>query len=332
MGCEGFLAYSAPSGFRRRPAPGLWGLHTASPSVKLGDAMLYRFDGVDEQLDLVPMAARRAFDLAGRHVSLEGWRSLPLALRKNLVQAGAAPAVDVDRVREAAAAAVPAGDPMEATADPSHTAVPEDVARVFGRERPVPDSVWSTLSPLDRYTLAKVCRRGRRDRIDAAYEEIIGRSSVSSHLSPSGEARMIDVGSKAPSERRAVGESRVRMSIGAFERLRDGDGPKGDVLGTARIAGIMAAKRTADLIPLCHPIALTKVSVEFDLDTAESTVRIVATVEARDRTGVEMEALTAASVGALTIYDMLKSVDRGMTIGPTELVSKSGGRSGDYQR
>ena len=294
--------------------------------------MLYRFDGIDDQLDLVPMAARRALDLAGRQLSLEGWRSLPVALRRNLVAAGTAAGVDVEMVREAAAAAVPSADPIEAVPDPGVTSVPEGVTRTLGPARPIPDSTWAALSPLDRYTLAKVCRRGRSERIAAAYTEIVGQSSVSSHLGPSGGARMIDVGSKDASERRAVGESRVTMSVGALERLRNGDGPKGDVLGTARIAGILAAKRTAELIPLCHPIALTKVAVEFDLDAADSTVLIHATVEARDRTGVEMEALTAASVSALTIYDMLKSVDRAMTIGPTELVSKSGGRSGDYER
>jgi cyclic pyranopterin phosphate synthase len=108
--------------------------------------------------------------------------------------------------------------------------------------------------------------------------------------------------------------------------------PKGDVLGTARLAGIIAAKKTADLIPLCHPLSLTKVTLELSEDSASSAVRIEARVEAMDRTGVEMEALTAASVAALTIYDMLKAFDRGMQIGPTRLLSKSGGRSGDYAR
>jgi cyclic pyranopterin phosphate synthase len=122
------------------------------------------------------------------------------------------------------------------------------------------------------------------------------------------------------------------MSKSAFERLSAVDTKKGDVIGTARIAGIMAAKRTPDLIPLCHPIALSKVTVDFELDEASYAVRIVATVEALDRTGVEMESLVAASVAGLTIYDMLKSVDRGMVLGPTELLEKSGGRSGRYTR
>jgi cyclic pyranopterin monophosphate synthase len=142
----------------------------------------------------------------------------------------------------------------------------------------------------------------------------------------------VDVGEKLPTVRRAVSRSEVRMSREAFERLSALDSAKGDVIGTARIAGIMAAKRTPDLIPLCHPIALSKVTVDFELDEAACAVRIKATVEAVDRTGVEMEAMVAASIAGLTIYDMLKSVDRGMVLGPTELHEKSGGRSGPYAR
>jgi cyclic pyranopterin phosphate synthase len=122
------------------------------------------------------------------------------------------------------------------------------------------------------------------------------------------------------------------MSAEAFQKLRTADVAKGDVLGTARVAGIMGAKRTADLIPLCHPIALSKVTVEFELEEAERAVQVVAIAEAVDRTGVEMEALVAASVAALTIYDMLKGIDRAMVIGPTLLLEKSGGRSGDFSR
>jgi cyclic pyranopterin phosphate synthase len=143
---------------------------------------------------------------------------------------------------------------------------------------------------------------------------------------------MVDVAEKPRTLRRAVSRSEVRMSDAAFERLSRIDADKGDVIAAARIAGIMAAKRTADLIPLCHPIALSKVTVDFELDAAAHAVLIVATAEAVDRTGVEMESLVAASVAGLTIYDMLKSIDRGMLIGPTALVEKSGGRSGHYKR
>jgi cyclic pyranopterin phosphate synthase len=122
------------------------------------------------------------------------------------------------------------------------------------------------------------------------------------------------------------------MNAGAFDRLSRAEAPKGDVLGTARLAGIMAAKKTSEIVPLCHPVALTHLSVEVALDREVRRVVITATAEAHDRTGVEMEALVAASAAALTVYDMLKAFDRAMEIGPTRLVAKSGGRSGDYRR
>ena len=151
------------------------------------------------------------------------------------------------------------------------------------------------------------------------------------HLSESGDARMVDVGSKPATTRKAVARGRIKMSAAAFKAVRDGNGPKGDVLGPARIAGIMAAKKTAELIPLCHPLSLDFVGVDFALDEAAS--EIVATAEARTsgKTGVEMEALTAVSVALLTIYDMAKAVDRAMEISGIHLVEKTGGARGDYR-
>ncbi|HEY2514145.1 MAG TPA: cyclic pyranopterin monophosphate synthase MoaC [Polyangiaceae bacterium] len=152
---------------------------------------------------------------------------------------------------------------------------------------------------------------------------------LSTHLDARGQAHMVDVGAKEVTARRAVARGRVAMEAATLARLRAGDVAKGDVLATARIAGIQAAKRTSELIPLCHAIALSRVTVDFAFD--EGGVVIEAAAEARDRTGVEMEALTAASVAALTVYDMLKSVDRGMRIA-VELVSKSGGKTGEWTR
>lgn len=149
------------------------------------------------------------------------------------------------------------------------------------------------------------------------------------HLDRKGQAHMVDVGDKDTTARRAVAEARVRMARATFARLAAGDTPKGDVLATARIAGIQAAKRTSELIPLCHAIALTKVAVDVDLRDGEA--RITATAEARDRTGVEMEALVAASTAALTLYDMLKAVDRGMSF-EVALVTKEGGKTGTWTR
>jgi cyclic pyranopterin phosphate synthase len=152
------------------------------------------------------------------------------------------------------------------------------------------------------------------------------------HLDAQGQAHMVDVADKAVTSRRAVAEGRVVMAAETLALIRAGDARKGDVLGTARLAGIMAAKRTHELIPLCHPLPITKVSVELEPDDSLPGVRITAEVRVTGQTGVEMEALTAVSVAALTIYDMVKAVDRAMRIEGVELVHKSGGKSGVYER
>lgn len=143
---------------------------------------------------------------------------------------------------------------------------------------------------------------------------------------------MVDVGDKAETERIAVAEGHVVMAPETLALIRDGDARKGDVIGTARLAGIMAAKQTSTLIPLCHPLMLSKVTVDITEDHSLPGLHVRATVKLTGKTGVEMEALTAVSVACLTIYDMAKAVDRGMEIGSIRLVSKSGGKSGDWRR
>jgi len=142
---------------------------------------------------------------------------------------------------------------------------------------------------------------------------------------------MVDVAGKAVTERVAVAEGYVRMEAATLRLIEEGAAPKGDVLAAARIAGIMAAKKTHELIPLCHPLNLSKVSVEFSILSDKHSVRVEAMAKASGRTGVEMEALTAVSVGCLTLYDMLKAKDKGMQIEGIRLLSKSGGKSGDYR-
>lgn len=150
------------------------------------------------------------------------------------------------------------------------------------------------------------------------------------HLDDSGAARMVDVSAKDVTEREAVAEAIVVLSPEAFATVREGNAPKGDVLATARIAGIMAAKKTAELIPLCHPLALSKADVDFEWFEDRNAIRIEALTKTTAQTGVEMEALTAASVAALTIYDMVKAIDKGAVIETVRLVRKSGGKSGPY--
>ena len=152
------------------------------------------------------------------------------------------------------------------------------------------------------------------------------------HLDTTGAASMVDVGEKPVSERVAVAEGAVVMAPATLATIRAGNAKKGDVIGTARIAGIMAAKRTHELIPLCHPIALSAISVEIEPDDALPGLRVRATAKVAERTGVEMEALTAVSVACLTIYDMAKAIDRGMELTAIRLVEKSGGRSGTWRR
>ena len=151
------------------------------------------------------------------------------------------------------------------------------------------------------------------------------------HFDESGQAQMVDVGEKPVTDRKAVARGRIRMQGETLQLIVGGDVKKGDVLGVARLSGIMAAKRTSDLIPLCHPLKLTSVTIDFTPNTDKSEITITATIQARDRTGVEMEALVAVSTAALTIYDMCKSHDRGMTIHDIRLLEKTGGKTGDYR-
>jgi len=152
------------------------------------------------------------------------------------------------------------------------------------------------------------------------------------HFNEQGRAKMVDVSDKQITKRTAVVSGKVIMKPATLERIREGKIAKGDVLAVAQVAGVMAAKRTADLIPMCHPLALTSVDIQFDIETSSDTVYLEATVSTHGVTGVEMEALTAASVAALTIYDMCKAIDKEMIISDIQLETKTGGKSGDFKR
>ena len=153
-----------------------------------------------------------------------------------------------------------------------------------------------------------------------------------SHIDEQGRARMVDVTDKAPTDRTATAQGHVRCLPQTLAKVREGDGPKGDVFAVAELAGVMAAKRTADLIPLCHPLPLTKVEVRIEIDEALPGFSVQAQVRTHGVTGVEMEALTAVSVAALTLFDMLKAVDRTMEIGGIHVTSKTGGKSGSWEK
>lgn len=159
---------------------------------------------------------------------------------------------------------------------------------------------------------------------------MIADSSKLTHIDETGAANMVDVSEKAVTSRTAIASGRVRMRAETLEMIVSGNAKKGDVIATARIAGIMAAKRTHELIPLCHPLALSKVAIDIEVDAALPGLVVTAFAKVSGQTGVEMEALTACSVACLTIYDMAKAVDRGMTIGEIRVMEKKGGKSGDW--
>lgn len=160
----------------------------------------------------------------------------------------------------------------------------------------------------------------------------MNRTRKMSHFDKSGQAQMVDVGDKAETRRIARADGTIRMSAATLKLILAGRAKKGDVLGVARIAAIQAAKRTGELIPLCHPLGLTRIGAEFTAEKRRAAIRLTVAVETIGRTGVEMEALTAVSVGLLTIYDMCKAVDRSMVIDDVKLLEKSGGRSGHFRR
>jgi cyclic pyranopterin monophosphate synthase len=160
----------------------------------------------------------------------------------------------------------------------------------------------------------------------------MNRATKFSHFDKSGQAHMVDVGGKRETRRVARASGTIHMASSTLKLVLAGGAKKGDVLGVARVAAIQAAKRAGDLIPLCHPLSLTRVGAEFDVEKDRPAIRLVVTVETIGRTGVEMEALAAVSVGLLTIYDMCKAVDRGMTMEDIKLLEKSGGRSGHFRR
>lgn len=283
---------------------------------------VYAFEGIGASLDLLPLAARRALDVAGYKVSLDEWRKTPLKARRAIAAMGSADRISGRRVRAFVKDESIAYSVIDKSEEPSATEVPPDLS-----DAELTSSAWEQLTGLGRYALIKIARGKHPQKLAQALTEI--SPPISTHLNAKGEARMVDVGAKETTARTAMARAHVTMKRETAARLSRGDTPKGDVIASARIAGIQAAKRTPELIPLCHHVQITRMSVEITIE--DRGVTIEATADARDRTGVEMEAMTAASVAALTVYDMLKGIDRGMTI-RVELHEKAGGKSGTWKR
>jgi cyclic pyranopterin phosphate synthase len=288
---------------------------------------VYAFEAIDESLPFVPLAARRVLDLLGRKLSLEGWLSLPLERREQLVHAGTKVRVEED-VLPVLDAAHPPPQHVPAGADPDETTPPAALVAALGPARPLDVARWRALRALDRYALWK--SSAKPEKLARAYDAIVGPAL--SHLTGRGEAHMVDVGGKAETARRAVASARLRTTREVVEAVAAGSLAKGDVVAIARVAGILAAKRTPELVPLCHPVRTTAATVDVRLDPGRGEIGVRAVIDAVDRTGAEMEAMMAASVASLTLYDMIKSADRWATIESVRLEEKSGGKSGHVTR
>jgi cyclic pyranopterin phosphate synthase len=332
------------------------------------ESAIYAFEGLLPTIESPPIAARRAFEHAGLRITTEAWRTLSLDARTRLSIAGAAERVDIEVVGAIARQASPPAQRVPMGADPDVAAPPEALVRALDPSRTIDPHRWSRLRPLDRYALVHTYKRAMARSsfliLGEAFDAVMttptpsddesGRSAatrhdrgavkwepssapaplpvISTHLDVDGAVHMVPVGEKAPTARRAVAAGVVKMRAETAARLLNRDTPKGEVLATARIAGIMAAKRTPELIPLCHAVALTGVKVDIEIDAPGARAVVTATADALDRTGVEMEALVAVSAACLTIYDMLKGIDRDLVIDDVKLLEKSGGRTGHYVR
>ena len=303
---------------------------------------VYAFESIGDGLLFIPLAARRVLDVLGRKLSLDAWHSLSLEDRRRVVDAGTGQRVDRD-VAAVLDRAIPPASRAAEQSDPDEHDVPAELAASLGDTRTLDGDRWRGLSPLDRYALVKVAPKP--EKLAHAYDQIVGSAHDQSvrasrapaersltHLTSSGEARMVDVGEKLETRRRAVASARVHTTREAVQAIAAGSLGKGDALASARIAGILAAKRVHELVPLCHPVRTTHATIGFELDAQKAEVRISGSVEGFDRTGVEMEAMLAVSIASLTVYDMIKSLDRWATIDLVRLEAKSGGKSGDLAR
>lgn len=290
---------------------------------------IYLFEQ-DDDLSLLPLSARRALDLAGQHLSLQGWRSLALSDRRTLSEMGAYEQVPVVAVLALVSQATPPPAPMEVAGDPPRDSLPDGLSGLLDPARSISIERWASLRSIDRYAIRHLSTPERQEKLRALLDELSAPRPT--HLDDRGEARMVDVGAKPVTARRAVASALVAMSPATLTAITDGGAPKGDAFAAARIAGIQASKRTHELIPLCHALALSRVEVRFETRPERGEVLILVTADAIDRTGVEMEAMTAASVAALTLYDMVKGMERDVVIGPIQLERKEGGRTGVWQR
>lgn len=265
------------------------------------------------------------------------YATVPLSIRHDLARCGS---VEPPALEDAQSLLENAGVPLtrvEPACDPPAAQPPELVSQTLTPRGQLSAELWQSLNALERFVVHELCAQGSAPLLHDACAEIFGQKHSFehghgfTHLRAQGGVVMVSVADKPETRRLARAESWLTMNRAAFTQLQADQGPKRDILATARVAGIQATKKASDLIPLCHPLPLLHAEVDFELHASTGRVRVTCSVIVVSRTGVEMEALCGVQVAALTLYDMLKSVDRSMVMGPSRLLEKSGGRSGVFR-
>jgi cyclic pyranopterin phosphate synthase len=276
---------------------------------------LYDSEGEKRDLGAMPIAARRALMIAGEILTAEGWKSLTLGDRRSVVMEGAKPAIDRAKIQDITHKANPPSDWGDAVTDPPVDDVPASLLAKLGDERPLELARWAALRPLDRFAFVLIADEGPDDRLARFYDGLFRKDEPRPQAASSGHFRMV-------STHRAVASARVQMRVESLALFLGSETTPEAVFAMARIAGIQAGKHASQFLPMCYPSPITKVDVICQADYASGSILIKATVDAVERSGVDTEAMVAATVAALTIVDFAKQTDRGVAVTDVQLVEE----------
>jgi len=280
---------------------------------------LYEAEGEKRDMGVMPIAARRALMIAGELLTPEGWKSLTLGDRRSVVMEGAKPAIDRAKIQDITHKANPPSDWGDAVTDPPVDAVPADLLEKLGADHPIELENWTAMTPLDRFAFVLIANEGPAERLTRFYDGMFRpKPSVRMVAAPAvggGAFRMV-------STHRAVASARVQMRVESLALFLGGDTTPDQMFAMARIAGIQAGKHASQFLPLCYPSPITRVEVICQADYASGSILIKATVDAVEKSGVDTEAMVAATVAALTLVDFAKHVDRGVAVTDVQLVEE----------
>ncbi len=278
---------------------------------------IYEAEGEKRDLSVMPIAARRALMIAGEILTAEGWKSLTLGDRRTVVMEGAKTSIDRAKIQDITHKANPPSDWGDAITDPSAEEVPAELTEKLGADRPIETTRWAALRSLDRFAFMLVASEGPDDRLARFYDGLFRRqeSARPAGQTGSGHFRMV-------STHRALASARVQMRVESLALFLGGETTPDQMFAMARIAGIQAGKHASQFLPLCYPSPITKVEVICQADYASGSILIKATVDAVEKSGVDTEALVAATVAALTILDFAKHIDRGVAVTDVQLVEE----------